>query len=304
MAQEMAPYGGLYITHLRSEADTFLEALDEAIRIGDQGGVPVEVYHLKAAGRRNWEKAARAIDRIDAARAGGQDVSANMYPYTAGSTGLVACMPPWASADGKLYENLADPEMRATIRDEILDQKTEWENFCALSGPDGVLILRFRNEDNQQYAGRYLSEISVGHGQGVGRRSHRSDRQRGRWRPEHDLFPDERGQRRAAARAALDKVRHRRRRRRPDGLRRPHPPTRLRHVSAHLGQVRSRTEGNAARRCHPQDDLGGGHAVVDSRPRTAAPRLFRRCRCLRPPPPSPTWRPTSGRTRYRPASIG
>ncbi len=161
MAEEMAPHGGLYITHLRSEADTFLEALEEAIRIGEEGSVPVEVYHLKAAGRRNWDKAAQAIARIDAARSAGQDVSANMYPYTAGSTGLVACMPPWASADGKLYENLADPDMRATIRDEILDQKTEWENFCALSGPEGVLILRFRTDDNQQYAGKYLSEIAA-----------------------------------------------------------------------------------------------------------------------------------------------
>jgi dihydroorotase/N-acyl-D-amino-acid deacylase len=161
MAQEMAPYGGLYISHLRSEADTFLEALDEALRIGREGGVPVEIFHLKAAGRRNWQKAAEAIQRIDAARAAGQDVSANMYPYTAGSTGLVACMPPWASADGKLYENLADPQMRARIRDEILDQKTEWENFCALAGPEGVLILRFSQEANAPWAGRNLSDIAA-----------------------------------------------------------------------------------------------------------------------------------------------
>jgi dihydroorotase/N-acyl-D-amino-acid deacylase len=161
MAQEMAPYGGLYITHLRSEADTFLEALDEALRIGREGGVPVEIFHLKAAGTRNWHKAAQAIERIDAARAAGQDVGANMYPYTAGSTGLVACLPPWASADDRLYENLADPQMRARIRDEILDQKTEWENFCALAGPDGVLILRFSKEENAPWAGRTLSEIAV-----------------------------------------------------------------------------------------------------------------------------------------------
>ncbi len=161
MAQEMAPHGGLYITHLRSEADTFLEALDEAVRIGREGGVPVEIFHLKAAGRRNWDKAAQAIARIDAARARGEDVSANMYPYTAGSTGLEACMPPWASADGKLYDNLTDADMRATIREEILDQKTAWENFCALAGAEGVLILRLRKEGNQQYAGKYLAEIAT-----------------------------------------------------------------------------------------------------------------------------------------------
>jgi dihydroorotase/N-acyl-D-amino-acid deacylase len=160
MADEMAPYGGVYITHLRSEADTFLEAIDEAIRIGREGRVPVEIFHLKAGGRRNWYKAELAIARIEAARAEGLDVQANMYPYTAGSTGLNACLPPWASADDKLFENLTDPDMRATIRDEILNQKTVWENFCSLSGPDGVLILRLRKEENRQYAGMYLSEIA------------------------------------------------------------------------------------------------------------------------------------------------
>lgn len=161
MAREMAPYGGLYISHLRSEADTFLEALDEALRIGREGGVPVEIYHLKAAGQRNWDKAAEAIHMIDAARAAGQDVSADMYPYTAGSTGLVACMPPWASADGKLYDNLADPEMRARIRAEILNQQTEWENFCSLAGPEGVLIVRFDKEENRAWAGMYLADIAA-----------------------------------------------------------------------------------------------------------------------------------------------
>jgi len=165
MADAMAPYGGVYITHLRSEADTFLEAMDEALRIGREGGVPVEIYHLKAGGRRNWHKAAQAIDRIDAARAAGFDVGANMYPYLAGSTGLRACLPPWASADGNLRDNLADPEMRSTIRSEILDQQTEWENLCELAGPEGVLILRLGNEDNRQYSGMYLSEIAGAVGQ-------------------------------------------------------------------------------------------------------------------------------------------
>ncbi len=164
MAAEMSPYGGVYISHLRSEADTFLEAIDEAIRIGREGGVAVEIFHLKAAGRRNWYKAELAIARIEAARAEGLDIQANMYPYTAGSTGLNACMPPWASADGKLFDNLTDPGMRATIRDEILNQKTVWENFCALTGPDGVLILGLRKEENRQYAGMYLAEIAAATG--------------------------------------------------------------------------------------------------------------------------------------------
>ena len=161
MADAMAPYGGVYITHLRSEADTFLEAMDEAIRIGREGQVPVEIFHLKAGGRRNWYKAELAIARIEAARAEGLDVQANMYPYTAGGTSLTACLPPRASANNKLFENLTDPYTRATIRDEILNQKTVWENFCSLAGPDGVLILRLRKEENRQYAGMYLSEIAA-----------------------------------------------------------------------------------------------------------------------------------------------
>jgi len=159
MSKAMAPYGGVYITHLRSEADKFLEGLDEAITIGRKAGVPVEVYHLKAAGRRNWHKAALAIARIEAARDEGLDIGADMYPYIAGSTGLAACLPPWASADGKLLENLADPEIREKIRDEMLNQKTEWENLGALATPEGVLILGLYKPENQKYTGKMLSEI-------------------------------------------------------------------------------------------------------------------------------------------------
>ncbi|MGH7504633.1 MAG: N-acyl-D-amino-acid deacylase family protein, partial [Longimicrobiales bacterium] len=112
-AKAMAPYGGVYITHMRSEADQYLDAIDEAIRIGSEGGVPVEIYHLKAAGKRNWYKAPLAIAKIDSARAAGIDIQANMYSYVAGGTGLTACFPPWASADGKLFDNLSDPQTRA-----------------------------------------------------------------------------------------------------------------------------------------------------------------------------------------------
>jgi N-acyl-D-amino-acid deacylase len=156
-----APYGGVYITHMRSEADNFLEAIDEAIEIGTRAGVPVEIYHLKAGGQRNWHKAAEAIAKIDSARAAGVDVQANMYPYTAGGTGLTACFPPWASADGKLFDNLADPGMRARIRDEIENQTTDWENLCTLATPDGVLLLGFIKPANRRYMGRYLSDVSA-----------------------------------------------------------------------------------------------------------------------------------------------
>ena len=135
-----APYGGVYITHMRSEADRFLEAIDEAIEIGERGGVPVEIYHLKAAGVRNYHKAALAIAKIDSARAAGFDVQANMYPYTAGGTGLPALLPPWASEDGALLDNLRDPEIRQRIHDEVLADTADWENLGVLSTPEGVMI--------------------------------------------------------------------------------------------------------------------------------------------------------------------
>jgi dihydroorotase/N-acyl-D-amino-acid deacylase len=161
MSEAMAPYGGVYITHLRSEADKFLEGLDEAIEIGRKAGVPVEVYHLKAAGRRNWHKAKLAISRIEAARDEGLDIGADMYPYIAGSTGLAACLPPWASADGKLLDNLKDSEMRAKIKEDILHPKSEWENLGALASPEGVLILGLYKPENKKYTGKRLSEIAA-----------------------------------------------------------------------------------------------------------------------------------------------
>jgi dihydroorotase/N-acyl-D-amino-acid deacylase len=166
IARAMAPYHGVYITHMRSEADHFLEGMDEAIAIGREGGVPVEIYHLKAAGRRNWDKAARAIAKIDSARAAGQDVAADMYPYVAGGTALSACFPPWASADGKLLDNLADSAVRARIRTEVLAERSEsWENLCQLATPDGVRVGDFQRPDNKRFENRSLTEIAAARGQ-------------------------------------------------------------------------------------------------------------------------------------------
>lgn len=156
-----APFGGVYITHMRSEADRLLEALDEAIEIGVRAGVPVEIYHLKAAGKRNWYKAPLAVAKIDSARAAGVDIQANMYPYTAGGTGLTACFPPWASADGKLFDNLADPEMRARIKEEIQHQTGDWENLCELATPEGVLLLGLNRPENQKYRGMRLAQVAA-----------------------------------------------------------------------------------------------------------------------------------------------
>jgi dihydroorotase/N-acyl-D-amino-acid deacylase len=164
LAEIVKPAGrfkGLYISHIRSEADHFLEALDEAIEIGRISGTPVEIYHLKAAGKRNWNKEVAAIAKINAARKAGQDVTACMYPYTAGATGLTSVLPPWAAENGKLFENLADPAIRARIKGETLQEQSEWENLGELAGPDGVLITRLDQPENQKYVGKRLSEIAA-----------------------------------------------------------------------------------------------------------------------------------------------
>jgi dihydroorotase/N-acyl-D-amino-acid deacylase len=159
-SKAMAPYGGVYISHMRSEADRLLEAVDEVIRISREGGVPGEIYHLKAAGTRNWGKEAAMIAKIDSARAAGIDVQANMYPYTAGATGLTSCLPPAYSAEGKLYDNLASTDVRAKIRQEVAHATSEWENLCELATPEGVLISNLRKPENQPYVGKRLAEIA------------------------------------------------------------------------------------------------------------------------------------------------
>lgn len=160
LAKAMAPYGGVYITHMRSEADAWLEAIDEALRIGRDGGVPVEIFHLKAGGQRNWSKMDAAIAKIDSARAVGQDIQANMYLYVAGGTGLSACLPPWASADGKLLDNLTDPLMRGRIRADMDRIQNEWENLCQLATPEGVLLLGLLRPENGQFIGKHLGDVA------------------------------------------------------------------------------------------------------------------------------------------------
>jgi dihydroorotase/N-acyl-D-amino-acid deacylase len=160
LARAMAPAGGVYITHMRSEADQLLEAIDEALEIGRRGGVAVEIYHLKAAGQRNWHKAPLAIAKIDSARRAGQDVTADMYAYVAGATDLSSCLPPWASADGKLLDNLRDSSVRARIHADASREFTEWESLCRLATPEGVMVVSFDTEENKPLEGLRLSEIA------------------------------------------------------------------------------------------------------------------------------------------------
>jgi N-acyl-D-amino-acid deacylase len=165
ICEELAARGGLYITHMRSEADTFLEELAATLDLGRRTGCALELYHLKVGGRRNWQKMPEAIARIDAARAEGIDVTADMYPYVAGGTGLASAFPNWAAADGKLKENLRDPDMRQRIWHEVAEPTGGWEPLATLAGPDGVLVTELRAAGNRQHSGKRLAEIAEARGQ-------------------------------------------------------------------------------------------------------------------------------------------
>ena len=160
VCQVVSEYDGVYITHMRSEADEIFEGLEETFEIGRQADLSVEIYHLKAAGQRNWPKMPEVIERIDRARAEGLDVTVDMYPYVAGGTGLTSTLPPWAAAEGKLFENLQNPETRAKIKAESLAPDGQWEALVDLNGVDGVMPVGFQKPENRKYAGKRLTEIA------------------------------------------------------------------------------------------------------------------------------------------------
>jgi N-acyl-D-amino-acid deacylase len=163
-----ASYQGKYISHLRSEGDRFLEAVDELIRIAREAGIPAEVYHLKAAGEANWPKMDPAIAKVETARRQGLRVTADMYTYTAGATGFDACLPPWAREGGyeALFARLRDPESRRRIADEMRAPGPGWENLCLLAGsPERVLLVGFRNEALKPLTGKTLAEVARARGQ-------------------------------------------------------------------------------------------------------------------------------------------
>lgn len=163
LAQAAAESGGGYVAHMRSEADRFLEALDETIAIGRATGQHAEAYHLKAAGEQNWPKMAEAIARIDAARAEGVSVAADMYAYTAGATGLTAALPPWVQAGGHdaMVERLRDPAIRARVATEMRDPDVEWENLRLLAGSDDrILLIGFNSEALKPLTGRTLADVA------------------------------------------------------------------------------------------------------------------------------------------------
>ncbi|MHC4324365.1 MAG: N-acyl-D-amino-acid deacylase family protein [Planctomycetota bacterium] len=163
LAEVAGRYGGMYITHLRSEGNNLLEALDELITTARKANVAAEVYHLKAAGKANWHKLDAVIEKIEKARAEGLRITADMYNYTAGATGLDAAMPPWVQAGGHRawVARLKNPEIRRRVLKEMSTPTDEWENLYLLAGSaENVLLVGFKNEKLRHLTGKTLARAT------------------------------------------------------------------------------------------------------------------------------------------------
>jgi N-acyl-D-amino-acid deacylase len=162
LAGEAGRCGGMYISHMRSEGDRVLQSVDELIEIARRAHVPAEIYHLKLSGRDNWGRLAELVARIEAARAGGLRITADMYTYTAGATGLDAAMPLWVQAGGReaWIARLGDPAVRARVAAEMRRPGEGWENLFHGAGPEGMMFSDFRNPALRRYAGRTLAEVA------------------------------------------------------------------------------------------------------------------------------------------------
>ncbi len=166
LVAEAAQYGGLYISHLRSEGNRLVESVDELIEIARRAGAPAEIYHLKAAGQSNWSKLDAVIERVEAARAEGLRITADMYTYTAGATGLDAAMPPWVQEGGysAWAARLSDPAIRAQVAREMRMRTDAWENLLLAARPEKALLVGFRNPDLRHLTGRSLADVAAERG--------------------------------------------------------------------------------------------------------------------------------------------
>jgi len=166
LCQAAAPFGGMYISHIRSEGGQFLEALDEFLTVAREANIPAEVYHLKAGGKSNWPKMDEALRRIERARKQGLQITADMYLYTAGATGLNAAMPPWVQEGGAeaWFKRLQDPAIRAKVLDQMSKPAGDWENLMYLAGADGTMLLGFRKPELRQYQAKTLAEVAKSRG--------------------------------------------------------------------------------------------------------------------------------------------
>ena len=166
LAKVAAQYGGIYATHMRSEGQTEVAAINEALRIGKGAHLPVEIFHLKVVGKPRWGSMPKIVGMIQAARDAGQDVSADMYPYVAGGTALASALPPWVADGGteKLLERLKDPAVRARIKTEMATEHADWENlYLGSGGPSGVLVSGISSKDPaiKQYDGNTVAQIAA-----------------------------------------------------------------------------------------------------------------------------------------------
>ena len=162
LSKVAAEYGGMYISHMRSEGNALLESVDELLTIAREAGIKAEIYHLKAGGQSNWGKLEEVIGKVETARAEGLEITADMYAYTAGSTGLDAAMPPWVQEGGyeAWAERLQDPATRDRVRREMTRPTDEWENLMLAAGGEGTLLVGFRNAELREYTGKTLAEVA------------------------------------------------------------------------------------------------------------------------------------------------
>ena len=162
LATEAGRCGGIYVTHMRSEADRLLEAVDETLSIARQSGAPAEIYHLKAAGKSNWSKLDEVIAKVNSARKSGVRITANMYTYTAAGTGLDAAMPPWVREGGleALAQRMKDPRVRARLAKEMDDPHASYENLYTKTGPQGMVLAAFKNDELKPLTGKSLAEVA------------------------------------------------------------------------------------------------------------------------------------------------
>jgi N-acyl-D-amino-acid deacylase len=167
LAQMASQYGGIYASHMRSEGASEMEALDEAIRIGREANLPVEIFHLKVSGKPRWGSMPRVVAKIEAARDAGLDIRADQYPYVAGSTALVSSLPPWIADGGadKLLERLRDPKIRERLKKEMAAEHTDWENlYFDCGGGAGVMISGVINPNLKKYDGMTVAQMAKAEG--------------------------------------------------------------------------------------------------------------------------------------------
>ena len=161
-----ASYGGMYISHMRSEGKRLEEAVEELLTIAREADIAAEIYHLKAAGQENWHKLHWVIETVEKARAEGLEITADMYTYTAGATGLDAAMPPWVQEGGHdaWVERLRDPRIRARVAREMNEPSDDWENLYRDAGPEGMLLVGFKSDALKPLTGRSLAEVAADRG--------------------------------------------------------------------------------------------------------------------------------------------